>query len=196
MTPPEEVNLDAAISELLSLTPEEFTGRRNEIVKTFKAAGQKEEAARLGVVRKPAVHVWAANHLARRRDLAVTRLLSTAADLSDAQKKAFAGGSGAGQRLRRDSGAYQRALDLAVREAAGLLREAGRPSADETLRRLRDVLAGAALGGDEVRRRLGAGTLLEEPPPPGAAAFSFAGPLPGPRAAAPRHGRVATRGSG
>ncbi|HEV1997476.1 MAG TPA: hypothetical protein VGR61_05015, partial [Candidatus Dormibacteraeota bacterium] len=137
------------------------------------------------MVRKPAVHVWAANHLARQRGLAVTRLLSAAADLSDAQEKAFAGGSGAGERLRRDSGAYLRALDLAVREGAALLREAGRPVAEETLRRVRDVLAGAALGGDELRRRLGSGILVEEPPPPGAAAFSFAGALPERPAPAP-----------
>ena len=182
---------DEATVELLGLLPEEFTGRRNELVKFLKAAGKKAEAARLAAVRRPAIHVWAANHFARRRGLAVTRLLSAAADLSDAQAKAFAGESGAGERLRRDSGAYQRALDLAVREAAGLLRESDRPPAEETVRRLRDVLAGAALGDEDLRARLAAGVLLEDPPAPGAAAFSFTGvlgevaPRPSRREAAP-----------
>jgi hypothetical protein len=174
----ERLTEGAAITELLGLSPEQFTARRTQLVKALRAAGETEQAARLAGVRKPATHVWAANHLARERALAVTRLLSAAADLQDAQQKAFAGESGAGERLRRDSEAYQTALDLAVREAARAIREAGRSAAEETLRRLRDVLAGAALGGDDLRRRLGAGTLLEQPPPPGAAAFSFAGTLP------------------
>ncbi|MGI8608504.1 MAG: hypothetical protein ACR2MY_04645, partial [Candidatus Dormibacteria bacterium] len=179
------------MAELLGLVPEEFTGRRNELVKQLKAAGKKEEAASLAGLRRPPAQVWSANHLARQRPLAVIRLLSAAADLAEAQERAFTGGGGgAGERLRRDSGAYQRALDLAVREGAALLRDGDRTVADDALRRLRDVLAGAALGGDEVRDRLGAGILLEAPPAPGAMAFAFAGSIPAAPARTAKPGRA------
>ena len=168
MTPVEE-----ARTELYGLAPEAFTERRNEIVKARRKTGEKEVAAVVAAMRKPAVQLWAVNHLARERTLAVTRLLSAAANLAEAQELALAGEEGAGARLRQDSGEYQRSLDLAVREAASLLRDAGRGASEETARRVREILAGAALGDDGVRGALAAGALAEEPVGPGLAAFRF-----------------------
>lgn len=175
------------LDELYGLGPEEFTGRRNEIARELKKAGDREAAAAVAALRKPGVHIWAVNRLARERALAVTRLLSAAANLAEAQQLALAGEPEAGARLRQDSGEYQRALDLAVREAAGLLRDAARGASEETSRRVREVLAGAALGDEEARGRLAAGTLAEVPEPAPGFGIAWSGDV-APRIEAQRKG--------
>ena len=163
--------------ELYGLAPEAFIEGRETLVRELKRAGKADLAAAVGRLRKPAIHLWAVNHLARVRALAVTRLLSAATSLSEAQDLALAGTPGTGARLRQDSGDYQRSLDLAVREAMALLKDAARGSGEEVARRVREVLAGAALGDEEVRARLAAGVLREEPPPR-AAVFGFGAAVP------------------
>ena len=165
--------VEGAREELYGLSPEAFTGRRNELVRELKRAGDRDAASAVAALRRPAVHLWAVNHLARERALAVTRLLSAAANLAAAQESALKGEDGAGARLRQDSGEYQRSLDLAVREASGLVRDAGRAASEETTRRVREILAGAALGDEEVRSALASGSLSEEPVGPGLGAFGF-----------------------
>jgi hypothetical protein len=170
-------DVGAGIADVLGLPLEGFTAARDGLARDLRRAGLGDDAARISALRKPGVHLWAANQLARQRPVAVKRLLSTAADLADAQQEVLSGASGAGKRLRRDSGEYQRALDQAARETRALLREAARGTGEETMRRVREVLANAALGNQQRRRELAGGVLAEEPETPG---FGLFAPAPAP----------------
>ncbi|MEA2683431.1 MAG: hypothetical protein QOK05_1759 [Chloroflexota bacterium] len=178
---PEQANPAATVADILALPLEEFTPARDRLAKELRKVGDRDAAAEVAALRKPGVHLWAVNQLAREREMAVKRLLATAADLAAAQQEVLAGSAGAGDRLRRDSGEYQRSLDQAVRETRDLLRAATRGAGEETLRRVREVLANGALGPAGQRERLAAGMLTEEPEALGFGAFA-AEPSATPRA--------------
>lgn len=191
------------VSDVLGLPLEDFTAARDRLAKDLRKAGDRDVAAAVAALRKPGVHLWAVNQLARRREVAVKRLLSNAADLAAAQQAVLSGAAGAGDRLRRDSSEYQRALDQAVRETRELLRDATRGAGEETLRRVREVLANAALGLDDRRDELARGSLTDEPEAPGFGLLAAGpGPLPRPeperaaRGAQERAGRAAEAAAG
>jgi hypothetical protein len=179
--------LEDAVEELYGLPVADFTARRNELARAARSDKDGETAAAITALKKPGVHLWLANRLARDQELAVSRLLGAARDLADAQERALAGADGAGDRLRRDAAEYQRALDQAVRAAAPILAGAGHGGGEEALRRVRDVLSNAARGPAEVQEQLSAGRLVEDPPAPdfGMLAAAIPAAAPSPRRAAP-----------
>ena len=60
----------AAIDSLYEVPPAGFVQARNALVKSLKAAGQREEAAAAAKLSRPTASVWASNQVARRaRDL-------------------------------------------------------------------------------------------------------------------------------
>jgi hypothetical protein len=79
------------IDALFSTLPAAFVQTRNALVKSLKAAGRREEAARAAALSRPSPAVWAVNQIARRAPEMVARLGELTAQL---QRAAGAGGYG------------------------------------------------------------------------------------------------------
>src|SRR5205807_9794658 len=142
---------------------DQFTARRNARVKELKASGQADLARELGTLKKPAVHLWAANRV-RDRDL-LTGPRRAAQPVARAQAAAATGRANAAQDLRAASEDFQRNLDAAATAAAGALRQGKHAAGEETVRRMRDIFRLAALQGGETWDRLQEGGLTTEPRP-------------------------------
>jgi hypothetical protein len=157
------MNLDEVVAELLAGPLNEFTSRRNAKAKELKAAGQRDLAAEVFVLKKPPVAVWAVNQLARRDKAVLERLRHAGEAVVQAQSGAVAGRKNAALELRSASDAMQRELDVAVRAAGDVLR-ADQHAADEaTQRRVQEMLRLAAVSGGETWDRLQRGALISEP---------------------------------
>ena len=53
-----------AVGDLFTVRPEEFVAARNAVVKALKAAGEREEAAKVATLRRPSAVDWALNCVA------------------------------------------------------------------------------------------------------------------------------------
>jgi hypothetical protein len=150
-------------AELLAQPLDQFTARRNARVKELKASGQADPARQLGELKKPAVHLWAANQV---RDRALLGGLRRAAQtVARAQAAAATGRANAAQDLRAASEDFQRNLDATATAAAGALRQGKNAAGEEAMRRIRDIFRLAALQGGETWDRLQEGGLTDEPRP-------------------------------
>ena len=150
-------------AELLAQPLDEFTGRRNARVKELKASGQADLAHQLAALKKPAVHLWAANQV---RDRALLAGLRRAAQtVSRAQAAAATGRANAAQELRAASEEFQRNLESVAADAVRALRLGQHAAGEETLRRIREIFRLAALQGGETWDQLQEGALTTEPRP-------------------------------
>ena len=152
------MNLEQITAELLAEPFDQFTAERNVRAKELKAAGQADLAKEVAALKKPPVHLWAANQLAR-KDGGLLRSLNESAD---AVARAQTGGKGAHD-LRAASQQFQKNLEAAATQAAAVLKETGHSSTEETMRRLHDVFRTAVLTDRDAWERLTKGALLEEP---------------------------------
>jgi hypothetical protein len=167
-----------ALEEVYAVPPADFTRTRNAKAAALAKAGQREAAAALRRLRRPAATLWAVNQLgrldARRLDAfidAVARLRRT--QLRDPQA--------VGEAVQ-----HQRAtLDALLEVARTHLAENGLGAGPEALRRISSTLQGAAVDSrhaDDLRH----GRLTEELAAPGFEVFAGAKParlkvLPGGR---------------
>jgi hypothetical protein len=157
------VNLSSLTAELLAQPLDQFTSRRNARVKELKASGQADLARELGALKKPAVHLWAANQV---RDRALLSGLRRAAQaVAKAQAAAATGRANAAQDLRVASEEFQRSIESVATVAAGALRQGKHAVGEETLRRIREIFRLAALQGGETWDRLQEGAVTTEPRP-------------------------------
>jgi hypothetical protein len=171
--------------DLYALPLDEFTRARNELAKRLKDPSIRE-------LKKPSVSAWAANQLARKREVDVRRLLRAGERLEQAQRGIVGGG---GQGAFAEAQQEERDAVRRLRgEAAQILQEAGHPASDATLERVAGTLHAAAATEDG-RTALRSGRLTEDLEPLGFGAFQglapkTAGRRPRPRAApAPRPNR-------
>lgn len=158
-----QVNLRSLTAELMAQPLDQFTGRRNTRVKELKAAGQTDLAKQVATLKKPAVHLWAANQVRDRALLAGLR--RAAQDVAKAQAAAATGRVNAAQDLRAASEEFQRKIDAAAAAAAGALRQGKHAAGEETMRRIREIFRLAALQGGETWAQLQEGALTTEPRP-------------------------------
>jgi hypothetical protein len=162
--------------ELYALPLEEFTQARNELAKRLQDPSIRE-------LKKPSVSAWAANQLARKREVDVRRLLRAGERLEQAQRGIVGGGDQQGfaeaQQEERDAVRRLRG------EAAQLLKEAGHAASDATLDRLGGTLHAAAAT-EEGRTALRSGRLSEDLEPLGFGALEGVTPRPGGGRARPR----------
>lgn len=157
------MNLRSLTAELMAQPLDQFTARRNARLKELKASGQADLARELAALKKPAVHLWAANQV---RDRALlTGLRRAAQTVARAQAAAATGNANAAQDLRAASEDFRRNLDAAATAAAGALRQGKHAAGEETMRRIRDIFRLAALQGGETWDRLQEGGLTTEPRP-------------------------------
>ncbi len=128
---------------LYGLPLEEFTAVRDDLAKAHRKAGRKDDAERVGALRKPVLSAWVVNRLARDERETMQALVDAAA--------AIRSGADGSERAFRD------ALDRLTASARSLLVAEGR-APDPTLQQVSATLrAGAASDPDALL----AGTLTQ-----------------------------------
>ena len=83
-------------SDLYGLPLDRFVAERGALAKALRAEGNKDEAARVGSLRKPSVAAWTVNQVIRTQRRAVRALLATGDELERAQSDILAGRGDAG----------------------------------------------------------------------------------------------------
>jgi hypothetical protein len=175
-------------ADLYGLPLERFVPERDALAKAVRRDGNREEAARVGKLRKPSLPAWAVNQLVRTQGRAIAGLFEAGDALSGAQSALLAGDGDAGalrEALRRERDAVE---DL-VATAGGLVDSGGHGLTPATLERVGETLHAAALD-PEARAEVEGGCLVRELRhvglgAPGAGATSSA-PRKGARARADR----------
>jgi hypothetical protein len=174
-----EMDLDDVTAQLLALPLDQFTAARNARVKELKAAGQRELAADVATLKKPPVHLWAANQVARSNPALMRKLRDAAAEVTRTQT----GKSATARDLRTASAGFQNALDAGVNAAADRLGKDSHAVTEEAERRIREILRMAVMEGGAAWEQLQKGALITEPTPGDDVLTMFqAGVHPPPRA--------------
>lgn len=158
-------------SDLYGLPLEEFTAQRNELVKRLKAAGEKDEAARVARLRKPSTAAWAVNQLVRTQSKRVKALFEAGDAVAQAQAK------GQADKLREAAAEQREELAGLMDRAEGLLDAEGRSLAASVLERVGETLRAAAID-LESRAQVEAGCLTRELQFTGLAGFTAAAAVP------------------
>jgi len=132
------------IDALYALPLVEFTRARNELARSLRKEGRRDEADAVSGLRKPTLAAWVVNQLARERRSEVESLLDGAAAIK-------AGGVDGDARFRAG-------VDVLLRSARQILTDADRKPTDSVLQEVATTLrASAAAAPDE----LAAGRLSE-----------------------------------
>ncbi len=178
------MRIDRDLDRLYQLPREEFVAARNALVKTLRAAGRREAAARVAAAAKPTASAWLVNRLYGSSRREFDRLLRTGRRLRDAQQagtKRRAAGD-----LRRLLEQRRAALAALLELAEAVQRELGRPAGRDLLRRVetpRDAIATQAGPGPDQRL----GRLVRDLDPPGfEVALSLTAAAGAPAPASPR----------
>ena len=112
-------DVETVVDSLYALAPNEFVGRRNELVKGLRSDKRKDDAARVAKLAKPTAAAWALNQIARRRPDLVDALLTKGIQLRQVQDRVLGGQAEAALLL---SAAEERRR--AIRDIVGAMSEA------------------------------------------------------------------------
>lgn len=153
------MNLDDVAAELLARPLDQFTAERNTRAKDLKAQGQAELATAVAKLKKPPVHLWAANRAARQDAGLLGKLRQGAEEVTKTQT----GRSTNPRELRAASERFQERLDDAVKATAEILRKDGHAATEEAERRIREIFRVTAMQDGEAWEQLKQGALLAEP---------------------------------
>src|SRR2546423_15295292 len=112
------MDLEAEIDRLYALPLDEFVRARDELAKSLRREGKREDADRVRALRKPTAGAWALNQAVLRRRKETDALMSAGGRLRAAHEALPSGGARAGL---RDAMAGERDLvgTLADRAEAG-----------------------------------------------------------------------------
>jgi len=171
--------------DLYGLPLDHFISERAALAKALRAAGRRDEAARVAALRKPSVAAWAVNQLIRTQRAAVAELFAAGDAVSEAQSALLAG-RGEAVALHEATRAQRAAADELRRLARGLLDPAGQELSAVTLERVGETLRAAALDAD-AREQVAGGCLERELRHAGLGGLLAGGGLEGPP---PAPGRV------
>jgi hypothetical protein len=149
-----------AVDALYGLPLDEFTPRRDELVKELRSAGKRDEAAWVKALRKPSAAAWLVNQLARSQTKDAKRMLEEADALRTAQERALAGNAGRDE-LSGAAAAHADAMRALMEKAPGLLDRQGSSPSEATLERAAETLHAIPLN-DEARAGFAAGRLTRE----------------------------------
>ena len=112
-------DVETVVDSLYALAPNEFVGRRNELVKGLRSDKRKDDADRVAKLAKPTAAAWALNQIARRRPDLVDALLTKGIQLRQVQDRVLGGQAEAALLL---SAAEERRR--AIRDVVGAMSEA------------------------------------------------------------------------
>jgi hypothetical protein len=160
-----------AVDALYGLPLDEFTPRRDELVKELRGAGKRDEAAWVKALRKPSATAWLVNQLARTQKSDARQVLDSGDALRAAQERALSGKGGRDD-LADAAEEHAAAMRALLAKAPGLLDRQGASPSNTTLERAAETLRAIPLD-DEARAGFAAGRLTREHR---AAGLGFAAP--------------------
>lgn len=149
-----------AVDALYGLPLDEFTPRRDELVKELRSGGKRDEAAWVKALRKPSATAWLVNQLARTQRKDAGRVLDSSDALRAAQERALAR-EGSRDELAGAGAEHADAMRALLAKAPGLLDSQGGSPSDTTLERAAETLRAIPLD-DEARAGFAAGRLTRE----------------------------------
>ena len=141
------VDLDNDIDRLYVAPREEFVRERDALVRTLRAAGDRDAAAEVGALRKPTLVAWTVNQLAHKERRDIDLLLDAGKRIIDAQESSIAKGG------RADLDAAQASLRRAI---SGLTAQASAILGPEASKTTLDPRRGDAAHRRDSTRRPGA----------------------------------------
>jgi hypothetical protein len=133
----DEDRLREVAEELYGLRPEEFTGARTAAEKEARGAGDRELAAAVKALRRPAVAAWAVNLLGRRNAELLTQVVSLGDSLRQAQAQLQ------GDELRELTRQRRRLVAAVTAEARSLAESEGQRLSDAVVRQVEETLQAA-----------------------------------------------------
>jgi hypothetical protein len=158
---------DDILDRLLGVPLDRFVEGRNTMTRELRSAGERETAAWVASLRRPAPAVWALDQVARSEPQRVGWLLDLGGELRAMQGRAVRGDRDAAVRMQELGRQVQRAIDDTVRRAGEVLRDAGHGVSTDTVFAMASTLRAALAGSDELREQLAAGRLLAPESVPG-----------------------------
>jgi hypothetical protein len=150
--------LVAAVSELYSADPDEFTERRIALVAAARSAGDAAAAKQIGGLRKPTRSAWVVNRLAHTDSGLAAQLIELGDELRDAQSSLD------GARMRELSVRRRELIDALSQQA---FTAAGQATPTAALRDEVTSTFGAALADPQFAEQLQAGALVRPARPDG-----------------------------
>jgi hypothetical protein len=133
----DEDRLREVAEELYGLRPEEFTGARTAAEKEARGAGDRELAAAVKALRRPAVAAWVVNLLGRRNAELLTQVVSLGDSLRQAQAQLQ------GDELRELTRQRRRLVAAVTAEARSLAESQGQRLSDAVVRQVEETLQAA-----------------------------------------------------
>jgi hypothetical protein len=146
---------DDELRLLYTAPPDAFVRMRNELVRSLKKDGRRDDADDVAARRRPSVIAWSLNAVVHADAQLVDEWYDAASDLRAAMRRAVRGDA---EPVRRAQAAERRATDQVVTAARRHLEEFGSKDSDAVAARLAGTLRAAALD-DDVAARLRSGTL-------------------------------------
>jgi hypothetical protein len=153
--------LDERLNELYRESPERFVAGRDELAKELRAAGDRDESARVKKLRRPSVPAWLLNRAALKTPDRLEEFDRASRELAGAQERALAGEADAAAGWRQAAARERDAAGAVVDAAGRLAREARHPASDRALELVGETLR-AASGDAELRERVLSGRLERE----------------------------------
>jgi hypothetical protein len=161
------VDFEAIADELYGLSPEDFTGARNERVKQARAAKDRPLADRITSLRKPTMAAWVTNALVRTHGEEVELLLELGRELRDVMADIE------GDELRELTRQRYQLVSALVQQARSLAQARGRRITDEVAQAVRTTLE-ATLSDQDSADAVAGGRLTD-----GLQVSGFSTPSPG-----------------
>ncbi|MFE0457816.1 hypothetical protein ACFW1A_00980 [Kitasatospora sp. NPDC058965] len=124
-------------TNLYSLAPGQFTAARDRAVRAARAAGHRDQAARLAALRRPTQPAWAVNQLTRHHPGQLAQLLDVGAAMRTAQAQPDPGA------LRELVGRRRRLMEELVHTAVQDAADAGERLGDAAVQAVEQTLAAA-----------------------------------------------------
>jgi hypothetical protein len=159
-----------ALEEVYAVPPADFTRTRNAKAAALAKAGNREAAAALRRLRRPASTLWAVNQLGRRDARRLDAFIDAVARLRRTQLR---DPQAVGEAVQHQRAALDALLDVARTH----LTEHGLNAGPEAVRRISSTLQGAAVDSHHTED-LRYGRLTEELAAPGFEVFAGATPAP------------------
>jgi hypothetical protein len=165
-------DLDAILDALYAADLDAFTRERDAAAKRLRSDGDKETAAEVKALRKPAVPAWAINRAVRDDRRAADALLDAGHALREAQRELLQGG--VQDTFEKARARHAKAVDRLTSVAADALESARGSATEATLDRVRATLQAASTS-EEGRTLLAQGRLGADVAPSG---FEALGDVP------------------
>ena len=134
------MTIESALTELFATPLENFVKARNGLAARLKADGDDVSAKRVKALKKPPVHVWAANQVTRRDPDALRRFMQARDEVESAQNS---------RELQAATRSRSKAVIEVARAAEEALEESGHSSTSTHVQKISQMLLA---GGTEAER--------------------------------------------